>query len=114
MVAPSAQPHPYPADTLISLLRSLAGSLVDSRTNHPPDTFDPQPYLAQSAPLFASLHGLNRAGLLAAKECRASSQDARLEMDAAHLRLQVRPTHSLLCLIKTALTLASLPAEPPL
>ncbi|KPV76342.1 uncharacterized protein RHOBADRAFT_42672 [Rhodotorula graminis WP1] len=89
MVAPAVPDHPSGAETLISLLRSLADSVVDSRSiASPPGAFDAQPYLAQSAPLFASLHGLNRAGLVAAKECRASSQDARLDMDAAHLRLQ--------------------------
>ena len=89
MVAPSAPPQPISADHLIVLLRTLSDSLVQARTAQP-DQFDPQPYLAQSAPLFAALHGMNRAAQLSAKECRARSQDARLEMDAAHLRLQVR------------------------
>ncbi|BGP38611.1 hypothetical protein JCM10450v2_002560 [Rhodotorula kratochvilovae] len=87
MVAPSAPPQPISADNLIVLLRTLSDSLVQARTAQP-DQFDPQPYLAQSAPLFAALHGMNRAAQLSAKECRARSQDARLEMDAAHLRLQ--------------------------
>ena len=96
MIAPSVPAHPVPADNLIALLRNLSDSLVLTRDQqHQPDAFDPQPYLAQSAPLFAALHGLNRAGQLRAKDCRASSQDARLEMDAAHLRLQVRILASL-------------------
>ncbi|GAA6004694.1 uncharacterized protein JCM10292_002481 [Rhodotorula paludigena] len=87
MVAPAAGHAALPADQLVALLRSLASSLVQARLDSP-DSFDPQPYLAQSGPLFAALHGLNRVGQLHAKECRTLTQEARLDMDAAHLRLQ--------------------------
>jgi hypothetical protein len=89
MVAPTSAAPPLPASTLISLLDSLSTQLLSSRLDDP-TSFDPQTYLAQSAPLFAALHGLNRHNLQEAKECRGRTQEARLEMDSAHLRLQVR------------------------
>lgn len=80
-----------PAQELIALIRSLADQVVQSRLDHTdPDTLQAEAVLAQSAPVFASLYGLTRATQLDAKESRARTQDARLEMDAAHLRLQVR------------------------
>ncbi|GAA5967257.1 hypothetical protein JCM11641_000492 [Rhodosporidiobolus odoratus] len=72
---------------LVELIANLSAQLVQARLDDPA-TYDPQPYLAQSAPLFAALHGINRGNLLQAKECRARTQDARLDMDSAHLRLQ--------------------------
>ncbi|GAA5821259.1 hypothetical protein JCM11251_004539 [Rhodosporidiobolus azoricus] len=90
MVAAAGRPHSIPPPELVSLLANLADQLISSRLDPttPPETFDPQPYLAQSAPLFAALHGVNRNNLLQAKEARTRTQDARLEMDSAHLRLQ--------------------------
>lgn len=81
-----------PAQELIALIRALADQVVQSRLDHTDsaDTLQPEAVLAQSAPVFASLYGLTRATQLDAKESRARTQDARLEMDAAHLRLQVR------------------------
>ncbi|KAG0667625.1 hypothetical protein C6P46_000162 [Rhodotorula mucilaginosa] len=78
-----------PAQELIALIRSLADQVVQSRLDDTdPDTLQAEAVLAQSAPVFASLYGLTRATQLDAKESRARTQDARLEMDAAHLRLQ--------------------------
>ncbi|GAA6038872.1 hypothetical protein JCM8097_000545 [Rhodosporidiobolus ruineniae] len=89
MVAPASALPSLPPDELLTLLRDLSSSLVSQRlASEDPASFDPQPYLAQSAPLFAALHGVNRNNLLQAKECRVRTQDARLEMDSAHLRLQ--------------------------
>lgn len=84
-----AHTHTLPPDQLVDLVRTLADQLVAARATQG-DAFDPQPYLAQAAPLFAALYGVNRNTLLDTKECKARTQDARLEMDAAHLRLQVR------------------------
>ncbi|GAA5884590.1 hypothetical protein JCM6882_005310 [Rhodosporidiobolus microsporus] len=90
MVAAAGPSHSIPPQELLALLASLADQLVASRLDpsSDPGAFDAQPYLAQSAPLFAALHGVNRNNLLQAKECRTRTQDARLEMDSAHLRLQ--------------------------
>ncbi|BGO90305.1 hypothetical protein NBRC10512_004122 [Rhodotorula toruloides] len=82
-----AHTHTLPPDQLVDLVRALADQLVAARATQG-DAFDPQPYLAQAAPLFAALYGVNRNTLLDTKECKARTQDARLEMDAAHLRLQ--------------------------
>lgn len=79
-----------PAHELIALIRSLADQVVQSRLDHGDSGLQAEAVLAQSAPVFASLYGLTRATQLDAKESRARTQDARLEMDAAHLRLQVR------------------------
>ncbi|GAA5855557.1 hypothetical protein JCM8547_007889 [Rhodosporidiobolus lusitaniae] len=88
--AASSIGNSLPPATLIELLQNLSTDLVSSRLENTadPSSFDPQPFLAQSAPLFAALHGVNRRNQLHAKECRARTQEARLEMDAAHLRLQ--------------------------
>ncbi|GAA5882022.1 hypothetical protein JCM3774_003248 [Rhodotorula dairenensis] len=85
-----------PAHELIALIRSLADEVVQSRLDSTRTAHSaadaapvqPEQALAQSAPVFASLYGLSRASQLDAKECRARTHDARLEMDAAHLRLQ--------------------------
>ncbi|GAA5937915.1 hypothetical protein JCM10213_001932 [Rhodosporidiobolus nylandii] len=87
MVAPSPAAPSLPADSLIDLLIDVSSRLIAARLENP-SAFDPQAYLAQSAPLFAALHGVNRTNLLQARESRARTQDARLEMDSAHLRLQ--------------------------
>ncbi|GAA6002249.1 hypothetical protein JCM10207_003146 [Rhodosporidiobolus poonsookiae] len=92
MVAPQSHPtapssKTVPPAELIDLLRALSSQLVSARLDSP-SAFTPQQFLAQSSPLFAALHGSNRLNLVAAKECRARVQDARLEMDSAHLRLQ--------------------------
>ncbi|GAA6020414.1 hypothetical protein JCM11491_000235 [Sporobolomyces phaffii] len=77
----STADHTLPPDQLISLLRSLSDQVLSS-------TYDTRQILAQAAPVFAALHQVNRNSLLEAKQCRAGTQDARLEMDQAHLRLQ--------------------------
>lgn len=94
-MAPLLHEQHLPAHELIARIRSLADEVVQSRldstTNPPPPLLHPEEVLAKSAPVFASLYGLSRASQLDAKECRARTHDARLEMDAAHLSLQVRP-----------------------
>ncbi|GAA5832628.1 hypothetical protein JCM3766R1_004270 [Sporobolomyces carnicolor] len=70
-----------PPDQLIALVQALADEIASSN-------FDPRQILARAAPVFAALHHVNRHALVDAKECRTNAQDARLEMDAAHLRLQ--------------------------
>ncbi|GAA5873277.1 hypothetical protein JCM1840_000016 [Sporobolomyces johnsonii] len=88
MVSPTATAsHTLPADQLIAFLRVLSEQIIAARQANDAD-FDPAPYLAQAAPLFGALHSVNRTSLLFAKQCRAKTQDARLDMDAAHLRLQ--------------------------
>ncbi|POY72623.1 hypothetical protein BMF94_4451 [Rhodotorula taiwanensis] len=87
----SLQDQHLPAEHLVGLIRSLADQVVQAKLDSPaPDhaAFDPEKVLAQSAPAFAALYGLTRATQLDAKSCRAKTQEARLEMDAAHLRLQ--------------------------
>lgn len=75
---------------LIALLRTLSEDVVATRLEpNPSSPFDPTPFLSSSAPLFAALHAVNRNSLLFTKGCKARTQDARLEMDSAHLRLQV-------------------------
>ncbi|ORY82408.1 Fms-interacting protein-domain-containing protein [Leucosporidium creatinivorum] len=75
---------------LVDLLRTLSDELVAQRlaqdATAPP--FDPQQSLASSTPLFSALHAVNRDTLSFARDCKARTQDARLEMDSAHLRLQ--------------------------
>lgn len=119
----SLQDQHLPAEHLVGLIRSLADQVVQAKLDSPaPDhaAFDPEKVLAQSAPAFAALYGLTRATQLDAKECRARTQEARLEMDAAHLRLQVSPWYGLATTTSTcALTLSKrarghLSAEPPL
>ncbi|CEQ42984.1 SPOSA6832_04860 [Sporobolomyces salmonicolor] len=91
MVSPAAPAsRTLPADQLVAFLRALSDEIVAARQANDAD-FDPAPYLAQAAPLFGALHSVNRNSLLFAKQCRAKTQDARLDMDAAHLRLQVSP-----------------------
>ncbi|GAA5954546.1 hypothetical protein JCM21900_005984 [Sporobolomyces salmonicolor] len=88
MVSPAAPAsRTLPADQLVAFLRALSDEIVAARQANDAD-FDPAPYLAQAAPLFGALHSVNRNSLLFAKQCRAKTQDARLDMDAAHLRLQ--------------------------
>ncbi|GAA5899758.1 hypothetical protein JCM5296_004214 [Sporobolomyces johnsonii] len=88
MVSPTATAsHTLPADQLVAFLRVLSEQIIAARQANDAD-FDPAPYLAQAAPLFGALHSVNRSSLLFAKQCRAKTQDARLDMDAAHLRLQ--------------------------
>ncbi|GAA5932628.1 hypothetical protein JCM1841_000316 [Sporobolomyces salmonicolor] len=88
MVSPAAPAsRTLPADQLVAFLRALSAEIVAARQANDAD-FDPAPYLAQAAPLFGALHSVNRNSLLFAKQCRAKTQDARLNMDAAHLRLQ--------------------------
>lgn len=79
---PGSKSTTLPPDQLISLLRRLSDQILSSQ-------FDTSQLLAQAAPVFAALHQVNRNSLVEAKECRMGTQDARLEMDAAHLRLQV-------------------------
>ncbi|GAA5903435.1 uncharacterized protein JCM6883_005003 [Sporobolomyces salmoneus] len=79
---PGPTNYTLPPEQLISLLQSLSDQIVSS------NGFDTRQILAQAAPVFAALHQVNRNSLLDAKQCRTSTQDARLEMDAAHLRLQ--------------------------
>lgn len=79
---PGSTDYTLPPDQLISLLRSLSDQVLASN-------YDTRQILAQAAPVFAALHQVNRNSLIEAKECRTRTQDARLEMDAAHLRLQV-------------------------
>lgn len=77
---------------LVQLLRQLSDELVASRLaqeEDPSSEFAPQPYLTSSAPLFAALHAVNRDAFTVTKQCKSRTQDARLEMDSAHLRLQV-------------------------
>ncbi|GAA5823848.1 hypothetical protein JCM5353_006380 [Sporobolomyces roseus] len=78
---PGSKSTTLPPDQLISLLRTLSDQILSSQ-------FDTSQLLAQAAPVFAALHQVNRNSLVEAKECRMGTQDARLEMDAAHLRLQ--------------------------
>ncbi|GAA5881524.1 hypothetical protein JCM16303_005691 [Sporobolomyces ruberrimus] len=78
---PGSTDYTLPPDQLISLLRSLSDQVLASN-------YDTRQILAQAAPVFAALHQVNRNSLIEAKECRTRTQDARLEMDAAHLRLQ--------------------------
>ncbi|GAA5826411.1 hypothetical protein JCM10212_001284 [Sporobolomyces blumeae] len=81
-----------PPSDLVSLVRSLSSDLVEARSSSSSDNstaaFDPSPFLARAAPLFAALHASNRDALVTAKESRVKVQDARLDMDHAHLRLQ--------------------------
>lgn len=78
------------AEHLVGLIRSVAADIVRERTAADAE-FSPERALADSAPPFAALYGLSRAAQLDASDCRARSQEARLEMDAAHLRLQASP-----------------------
>ncbi|GAA5934961.1 uncharacterized protein JCM15063_003114 [Sporobolomyces koalae] len=71
----------FASEQLIHLLRTLSDQVVSPDLN-------PRQVLAQAAPVFAALHQVNRNCQVQIKECRTRSQDARLEMDAAHLRLQ--------------------------
>lgn len=79
---------------LVQLLQTLSDDLVAQRLAQDA-SFDPQLVLAQSAPLFAALHAVNRDTLNHARDFKARTQDARLEMDSAHLRLQVGLASSL-------------------
>jgi len=79
---PGSTSTTLPPSQLISLLRTLSDQILSTQ-------FDTPQLLAQAAPVFAALHQVNRNSLVDAKECRMGTQDARLEMDAAHLRLQV-------------------------
>lgn len=75
---------------LAESLKLLSDEIIAHRLD--PTTasdFDPAPYLAQAATLFAALHAVNRETLLFTKRCKGKTQDARLAMDSAHLRLQV-------------------------
>ena len=103
MDAPCLAPRPIkpatpPSRCMSDLPRSVANSLrdladltlqmrQDASTSSTP--FDPLPSLAQAAPLFAYLQTANRDALLHAKACKDTASAARLEMDRAHLRLQV-------------------------
>ncbi|GAA5975504.1 hypothetical protein JCM5350_002634 [Sporobolomyces pararoseus] len=78
---PGSKDLTLPPQQLIAALQSLSDQILSSN-------FDTGKILAQAAPIFAALHQLNRNSLVEAKECRTATQDARLEMDAAHLRLQ--------------------------
>lgn len=81
---------PIELETLTSLLRSLSSQILTARTAaKDPSEFGAQHLLTTSAPLFAALHALNRNTLGFNKECKGRTQAARLEMDSAHLRLQV-------------------------
>lgn len=72
---------------ITTILQSLTNDLVLTKTT---PTFDASPYLTQSAPLFAALHAINRSTLrFTTKDLKTKTQDARLKMDGAHLRLQV-------------------------
>lgn len=71
-------------------LRALTDSIVEARQADPAGEFDPVDALAQAAPLFAILQAVNRESALFAKQCKDRTSAARLEMDRAHLRLQVR------------------------
>lgn len=79
------------AEELAEVLRQLSSELVAARLafTGDPSAFEHEPYLSAAAPLFAALHAVNRMSLNFTKECKARTQDARLEMDGAHLRLQV-------------------------
>lgn len=94
VAAASSVAAPLPVSTLADLLRTLSDEIISSRLEDP-QAFDPQTRLAQAAPLFAGLYSVNRLSLLVAKECRSRTAEARLEMDSAHSRLQVRLLNSL-------------------
>lgn len=83
--------HDLP-EQLLQLLQHAADDIVTQRLQLEPtdDSFDPASTLASAAPLFAALHAVNRNTLQFARDCKASTQEARLGMDSAHLRLQVR------------------------
>lgn len=108
MVSPIGDGLPF---EMIELLRQISTELVNARLDLSANGPSPAQLITKAAPLvrarptrsnvraathlcspisqFASLNGVNRSALISAAGCKARTQEARLEMDSAHLRLQV-------------------------
>jgi THO complex subunit 5 len=79
---PEAPSHPAP-DPVITQLREL----VDPKCT-PLDTVDTESMHIRAGALIAQLKALNRNATTANRTCKKMTQEARQEMDQAHLRLQ--------------------------
>lgn len=98
---------------LVELLRTLSDELVAQRLAQEEDapstpSTAPMTALTRSAPLFAALHAVNRDTLSFARGCKQQTQAARLEMDSAHLKLQVSSLASCIHASRALLTSSTL------